>query len=169
MTFNNIKLCILVGLLALSSIFVNAQQPIKYVVFSVTSNVSQYENGKKFPVEKGQIIEEKSILDIPAGGKIQVIDRANKLVLEITGKAKNRLAVLVKTVNSPIGLTGKYLTFLKNGILNRNSDTSMHEQKAGTIYRDDDLLLDVDSITNDILNVDTVLVKELGLVKELSE
>lgn len=136
-----------------------AQETLKYVVFSVSANVVQFKDGTKLPVKKGQIIEDKTIVDIPAGESIQIIDRKNKLVMEIKGKSKNRLSVLAKNVEKPASLTGKFLAFLKDGITDNVNNKSMHEQKAGTIFRDDDdLLIDNDSIETD--SVEVIGVKE---------
>ena len=126
-----------------------AQEPIQYVVYSSSNNVVKFLNGNKTAVKKGQIIDDNTIVDIPAGESIRLIDRMNKLVFEISGKAKNRLSVLAKNVKKTESLTGKFLTFLKNGVLAKASDSSMHEQKAGTIFRDDDILLEEDSVETD--------------------
>ena len=90
-----------------------AQPPVKYIVYSVSVNVMQFKGGTKALVKKGQVIDDKTILDIPAGGSVQIIDKKNKIVLELTGKVKNKLSILVKNVEKRTSLTGKFLTFLK--------------------------------------------------------
>ena len=59
-----------------------AQPPVKYIVYSVSVNVMQFKGGTKALVKKGQVIDDKTILDIPAGGSVQIIDKKNKIVLE---------------------------------------------------------------------------------------
>jgi len=131
-----------------------AQPPVKYIVYRVSVNVMQFKGGTKALVKKGQVIDDKTILDIPAGGSVQIIDKKNKIVLELTGKVKNKLSILVKNVEKRTSLTGKFLTFLKEGIIEKSSDSSMHEQKAGTIFRDDDMLIENDTVEMDSIIID---------------
>ena len=66
----------------------------------------------------------------------------------------NKLSILVKNVEKRTSLTGKFLTFLKEGIIEKSSDSSMHEQKAGTIFRDDDMLIENDTVEMDSIIID---------------
>ncbi|MCC8120037.1 MAG: hypothetical protein LIP09_15020 [Bacteroidales bacterium] len=119
-----------------------------FLIYSVTGEVITMNNGKKQEAAKGQELTTRTVVDIPNGGSLQIIDLAQQKVYTLSGAKKATVSVFLKNASAPESATGKFLSFMQQqskGVKAKGS----HEQAAGTSFREDSLLIETDSLIID--------------------
>lgn len=116
-----------------------------YLIYSVSPQVSSILKGKKTTLKKGDKIDDRTLVEIPVGSSIQIINLNEKVVYSLQGEKRGLIKILVKQANAPLSATGKFLTFIQQESMGSSSH-GIHEQVAGATFREDSLLIAQDSI-----------------------
>ena len=112
----------------------------KYVVYTVTGDVTKLIGKKIVKVSAKQTLEELVLLNIPSGSKLVLLDEANSKLCTIKVSGKGTIKDLLnKTGNTSKSISAQYLSYM----LKRNQaspDKNTYMQTTAAAYRDVDSL-----------------------------
>lgn len=134
------------------TLIANAQQ---YKVYSVTGKVTA--DGKT--VVARQVLTAKSVLSIPKGGKIVLYNTTNKKLTTLKVAGNGTVATLMKLGGNSNINSGSYLSFITNKMTNDESKDNTYMQSAGTVYREEPMLMD-SIMPNDSIKEVKIIIKE---------
>ena len=124
-----------------------------YQVYSVKGDVKSLNGKNEAPVTIGMQIQANTKVIIPAGGRLVILDEANKKLHTINTSATGTIAELLKKGDVSVQqLTDSYLAYIKSKITNSGgTQDKNYKQSAASSYRDPDSLL-----LRSIFNEDTL-------------
>jgi hypothetical protein len=114
-----------------------------YIVYIATGDVTVMTNGQSQPLQKGQELNEQSVVSILHGGQVVLLNKTERKLYTIKAEGKGKLSTLLSMQdNKSQDLTEAYVSYISEKIKS-DSETNQknYMQSAGSSYRDADSTL----------------------------
>ena len=114
-----------------------------YIVYIATGDVTVMTNGQSQPLQKGQELNEQSVVSILQGGQVVLLNKAERKLYTIKSEGKGKLSTLLSVQgNKSQDLTEAYVSYISEKIKSdRETNQKNYMQSAGSSYRDADSTL----------------------------